>query len=75
MLHKEARADIKPGAGEDIRMVVDSPVSTFQLPANGLRRIGQLRFIESAINQARFFHASVVVVGPSTFSNSSSVEV
>lgn len=55
MLHKEARADIKPGAGEDIRMVVDSPVSTFQLPANGLRRIGQLRFIESAINQARFF--------------------
>lgn len=55
MLHKEARADIKPGAGEDIRMVMDSPVSTFQLPANGLRRIGQRRFIERAINQARFF--------------------
>ena len=54
MLHKEARANIQPGAGEDIRMVVDSPVSTFQLPANGLRRIGQRRFVEGAVNQARF---------------------
>ena len=50
MLHKEARANIQPGAGEDIRMVVDSPVSTFQFPANGLRRIGQRRLVESTVN-------------------------
>lgn len=55
MLYKEARVDIKFGAGEDIRMVVDSLVSIFQFLVNGLRRIGQLRFIESVINQARFF--------------------
>ena len=54
MLHKEARANIQPSAGENIRMVVDSPVSAFQLPANGLRRIGQRRFVEGAVNQARF---------------------
>lgn len=29
MLYKEARVDIKFGAGEDIRMVVDSLVSIF----------------------------------------------
>lgn len=75
MFHKEACADIQTGTGEDVRVVVDGPVGPFQLPAQGLWRVGQFRRAEGTVDQARFFQASVVVVGPSTFSNSSSVEV
>ena len=55
MFHKETRADIQPGAGEDVRVVVDGPVGPFQLPAQGLRRVGQLRCAEGTVDQARFF--------------------
>ncbi len=43
------------------------PVSTFQFPANGLRRIGQRRPLKVQLIKRAFFHASVVVVGRALF--------
>ena len=55
MLHKETCADVQPGTGEDVGMVVDGPVGAFQLPAQGLGGIGQRRFGKGAVDQARLF--------------------
>ena len=55
MLHKEARADIQPSTGEDVRVVVDSPVGAFQLPAQGLGGFSQRRFGKGAVDQSRLF--------------------
>ncbi len=55
MLDKKARADIQSGTGENIGVVMDSPVSAFQLPAQRLRGSGQLRFAECAVDQTGFF--------------------
>ena len=55
MFHKEACADIQTGTGEDVRVVVDGPVGPFQLPAQGLWRVGQFRRAEGTVDQARFF--------------------
>ena len=55
VFHKETRADIQTGAGEDVRMVVDGPVGPFQFPAQRVRRVGQLGCGERTVDQARFF--------------------
>lgn len=55
IFNKETRPDIKAGAGEDVRVVVDCPVSAFQRPAQGFWRVGQFRGTESTVNEARFF--------------------
>ena len=55
IFNKETRPDIKAGAGEDVRVVVDCPVSAFQRPAQGFWRVGQFGGTESTVNEARFF--------------------
>ena len=55
VLHKETCANIQPGAGEDVGMVVDGPVGAFQFPAQRFRRIGQSRLAEGAIDETRLF--------------------
>ena len=55
MFHKEACADIQAGTGEDVCMVVDGPVGAFQLPAQRLWRVGQLRCAKRTVDQTRFF--------------------
>ncbi len=55
MLDKKARADIQSGTGEDVGVVMDSPVGAFQLPAERLRGSGQLRFAERTVDQSGFF--------------------
>ena len=54
MFHKEACADIQTGTGENVRVVVDSPVGAFQFPAQRFWRVGQRRCAEGTVDQARF---------------------
>jgi len=55
MFNEETRSDVQPGAREDVRVVVDSPVGAFQLPAQGFRRVSQLWRTKRTVDQARFF--------------------